>query len=59
MMAQVKITLRQRPSTEKQKVTLKGLGLKKIDSTRILNDTAAIRGMIGKVSHLVCVQEVR
>lgn len=58
-MAQVKITLRQRPSTEKQKVTLKGLGLKKIDSTRILNDTAAIRGMIGKVSHLVCVQEVR
>ena len=41
---------------QKQKLTLKGLGLTRINKTVILNDTLAIRGMIRKVSHLVEVE---
>jgi len=37
--------------------TLKGLGLGKIDRTRELEDTPAVRGMIDKVKHLVRVEE--
>jgi large subunit ribosomal protein L30 len=38
-----------------QIATLKGLGLNKIGRTRTLEDTAAVRGMITAVSHLVTV----
>jgi len=38
-----------------QRATLKGLGLNKLHRRRVLEDTPAIRGMIGKVKHLVCV----
>ena len=40
-----------------QRKTLIGLGLNKIDRTRELEDTPAIRGMINKVSHLVRVND--
>ncbi len=53
----LKITLYKRPSTQKQRTTLKGMGLRKISSSSVLNDTSAIRGMIGKVSHLVTVEK--
>lgn len=33
--------------------TIKGLGLKKINSYSVLNDTPAIRGMIKKVQYLL------
>ena len=36
-----------------QKKTLIGLGLNKIGRTKELEDTAAIRGMVNKVKHLV------
>jgi large subunit ribosomal protein L30 len=39
-----------------QKNTIKGLGLTKMNKSVILNDTAAIRGMIRKVAHLVHVE---
>ena len=39
-----------------QKLTLRGLGLTKMNKSVILNDTAAIRGMIRKISHLVEVE---
>ncbi len=39
-----------------QRATLIGLGLNKIDRTRELEDTPAVRGMIEKVSHLVRVE---
>ena len=42
---------------DSQKATLIGLGLNKVDKTRELEDTPAIRGMIKKVSHLVKVSE--
>ena len=41
---------------EIQKLTIKGLGLTKMHKSVVLNDTAAIRGMIRKVSHLVKVE---
>ena len=36
-----------------QIATLKGLGLNKMNRTRTLEDTPAVRGMIRKVQHLV------
>ena len=41
-----------------QRATLKGLGLNKIGRRAVLADTAAVRGMIAKVAHLVRVVEV-
>jgi large subunit ribosomal protein L30 len=41
-----------------QRLVLKGLGLRRINKSVILQDTPAIRGMIRKVSHLVDVQPV-
>ena len=40
-----------------QRATLKGLGLNKMNRTRELDDTPAVRGMINKVSHLERVAE--
>jgi len=43
---------------QKQKNTVKSLGLGKIGRTKIHEDNPVIRGMINKVSHLVKVEEV-
>ena len=43
--------------TEKQKLIVKGLGLNKLNATRHVVDTPAIRGMIAKVPHLVRIVE--
>jgi len=43
---------------DRQLDTLKGLGLRKIGNSRILQNTPAIRGMVKKVIHLVEVEEV-
>ncbi|MEE9249553.1 MAG: 50S ribosomal protein L30 [Alphaproteobacteria bacterium] len=40
-----------------QRRTLIGLGLNKMNRTRELPDTPAVRGMIDKVRHLVRVEE--
>jgi large subunit ribosomal protein L30 len=40
-----------------QRETLIGLGLNKIRSSRVLEDTPAVRGMISKVAHLLRVEE--
>jgi large subunit ribosomal protein L30 len=42
-----------------QKRTIKALGFRKLNQTVEHNDTAVIRGMINKVSHLVAVEEVK
>ena len=39
--------------TKDQRATLIGLGLNKINRSRELEDTPAVRGMIAKVGHLV------
>ena len=41
----------------KQRATLQGLGLRRINHTVELEDTPSIRGMIYKVRHLVVVVE--
>ena len=41
-----------------QRETLVGLGLNKMNKTRKLQNTPAIRGMINKVSHLVKVEDL-
>ncbi len=33
--------------------TVRGLGLRRLNSERVLEDTPAVRGMINKVSYLV------
>ena len=40
-----------------QEATLKGLGLNKLRRSRVLEDTASVRGMIFKVKHLVQVED--
>ena len=39
------------------KACIRGLGLKKINQTVEVEDTAAVRGMINKVSFMVSVEE--
>ncbi|MEQ8333315.1 50S ribosomal protein L30 [Nisaea sp.] len=43
--------------TKDQEQTLVGLGLNKMHRTRTLEDTPAVRGMIGKVAHLLRVED--
>ncbi|MDP5309153.1 50S ribosomal protein L30 [Paracoccus spongiarum] len=42
-----------------QRETLKGLGLNKMNRTRELEDTPAIRGMVAKIPHLAMIIEER
>jgi large subunit ribosomal protein L30 len=42
---------------EWQRSTLVGLGLNKMNRSRVLEDTPAVRGMINAVKHLVKVDE--
>lgn len=59
-MAQLKVTLVKSTigSTAIQKANVQALGLKKIRSTVVHNDSPAIRGMIFKVKHLLKVEEI-
>jgi large subunit ribosomal protein L30 len=38
---------------ESHRATVRGLGLRKLGSTKVLEDTPAVRGMINKVDYLV------
>jgi large subunit ribosomal protein L30 len=42
---------------ESHRATVRGLGLRKLNSESVLEDTPAVRGMINKVSYLVRVVE--
>lgn len=57
---QLKITLVRsvisRP--QRQREIVKGLGLRKVDSSAVRRDCPEIRGMIRKVIHLVKVEEI-
>jgi large subunit ribosomal protein L30 len=57
---QIKVTLRKSAIgySLRQKKTVKGLGLGKLNSSRVLEDTPQIRGMVQKVIHLVDIEEV-
>lgn len=59
-MQQLKVTLTRSliGYSQDQRMTVKALGLGKINSTAIKDDTPAIRGMLHKVRHLVKVEVV-
>ncbi|MCB8922586.1 MAG: 50S ribosomal protein L30 [Ardenticatenaceae bacterium] len=61
MMTKLRITYQKSAIgyNEKQKATIKALGFRKLNQTVEHEDTAVIRGMIDKVSHLVQVEEVK
>ena len=42
---------------ESHRATVRGLGLRKLNSEATLEDTPAVRGMINKVRHLLKVEE--
>jgi len=60
MSQKIKITLVKSSIGSVQKIigTLKGLGLKKMQSTSILVETPEVLGMIEKVQHLVKTERV-
>jgi len=43
--------------TRRQRESLKGLGLRRIGSSAIVQDNAATRGLIDRVQHLLAVEE--
>ena len=50
-----KSTIGQKPS---KVATVRSLGLKKISSSVVQEDTPAIRGMVAAVAHMVKVEEI-
>ena len=60
-MAKLKITYKKSSIgyNESQKRTIKALGLRKLNQMVEHDDTAVIRGMINKVTHLLVVEEVK
>ncbi len=56
---QIKVTLVRSTIGTKQdhRDTVRGLGLRRVNSTRVLVDTPEVRGMIRKVDYLVTVSE--
>ena len=55
MMEKITITLKHGTNgcTKKQKANVRGLGLSKIGTTRTLENTPSVRGMIKRVIHLL------
>ncbi len=60
MSGQLRIRLRRSAigSTPRQRRVLRGLGLRRINSTVLRPDDPAVRGMVDKVAHLVEVEPV-
>lgn len=59
-MKKIKITLVKSPidRSERQKLTLHALGLRKMNISKEVEATAPILGMVRKVEHLVKVEEI-
>lgn len=59
-MTKLKITYRKSSIgySRDQKATVQSLGLRKLNSTVVLDDTPTVRGMVFKVRHLVSVEEI-
>jgi len=60
-MAKIEVTLVKSliGSTPAQKKVVEALGLRKINSKNVFEDSKSIRGSIAKVSHLLSVKEVK
>jgi large subunit ribosomal protein L30 len=59
-MKKIKITLVKSPidRPERQKLTLQALGLNKMNSSREVEATPQILGMVRKVEHMITVEEL-
>ena len=59
-MKKIKITLVKSPidRSERQKLTVEALGLNKMNSSKEVEATPQILGMVRKVNHLVKVEEI-
>jgi large subunit ribosomal protein L30 len=59
-MKKVKITLVKSPidRPERQKLTLQALGLNKTNSSKEVEVTPQVQGMISKVNHLLKIEEI-
>ena len=57
-MAKINVSLKKSiiGASKRQVATIKALGLGKINSTVVHEDTPQIRGMVAKVNHLVVVE---
>ena len=44
--------------TQRQRATIRGLGLRRLGHRVVLQDSPSVRGMIDKVRHLIAVEEV-
>lgn len=60
MSSRLKVTLKHSSigRNKNQIENIKGLGLRKIGQSRVLENTPAVRGMVRKVLHLVEVEEI-
>ena len=60
MAEQIKVTLIRSSigSRRNQRENLKGLGLCKVNSSSLLENTSSVRGMIRKVQHLVRIDTI-
>lgn len=60
MVKQLEITLVRSTigRNEKQRATVRALGLHRMHQKVVHNDTLSIRGMVGKISHLVTCTEI-
>ncbi|HHU43042.1 MAG: 50S ribosomal protein L30 [Bacillota bacterium] len=60
MSKQLKVTLKKSTigCIKAQKGTVEALGLKKVGSSKVFEDSPALRGMLDKVNHLVEYEEV-
>ena len=56
----MKVTLVKSPAGTKEshRATVRGLGLRRLNSSRVLEDTPAVRGMVNKVYYLVKAETV-
>ena len=59
MAVQIVVRLKKSPigCTERQRACVRGLGLRKVGGSRVLENTPAVRGMIKKVIHLLEIHE--
>jgi large subunit ribosomal protein L30 len=59
-MAKLKVTLKKSVigTTQVHRATVRGLGLRRIGHSSILENTPAVRGMVKQVIHLLDVAEV-
>ncbi len=58
-MSTITVKLKKSPNgcIEKVKATVRGLGLRKIGSTKTLENTPCVRGMVKKIIHMVEIVE--